>query len=247
LGLIFAKVPLAEGRYSTRSRCELLKGLTESEALQLFAAWEIATAAPEESNCLKRIVAAYEGHPLALRVIAGEMREPPYNQDIRSYWHEFGGEIEEVERMKADPASGSCDDKPRLDRYSPQLKDLVKTRVEKAFQRLQVADPLACLLLCMGAVERRPVERSHWLFFLCDREPEAQKSAFETLLRRFLLESEKTEHRTLYRLHPLIRRVALDRLLARKKEKPQSHRDTEREEMKREKEDKEDKGDKVDF
>lgn len=219
--------PLAQGCYPRRSRCELLKGLMESEAIQLFAAWEIEATVAEELDFLRRIIAAYEGHPLALRVIAGEMREPPYNGDIRSYWHDFGGEIAEVEKMKNASEARSRDDKPRLDRYSPQLKDLVKTRVEKAFQRLKSSDPLASLLLCMGAVERRPVERSHWLFFLCDRDPEAQVRAFETLQRRFLLESEKTEHRTLYRLHPLIRRVALDRLSALEREKPQSHRDAE--------------------
>ncbi|MBE9116538.1 ATP-binding protein [Lusitaniella coriacea LEGE 07157] len=203
---------LAEGRYPARSRAELLKGLTNTEALQLFAQWGIEATPGIELDFLKRIIAAYEGHPLALRVIAGEMREPPYNGDILSYWHEFGNEIEAVEQLQKEPDARSREDKPRLDRYSPRLKDLVKTRIESAFHRLHQSYPLACLLLCMGAVERRPIERAHWLFFIDDYDREEQICAFETLQRRFLLESEKTEHRTLYHLHPLIRRVALDNL-----------------------------------
>lgn len=47
----------------------------------------------KESEYLQRIIQIYEGHPLALRIIAGEIRETPYHSDISAYWHDYGQEI----------------------------------------------------------------------------------------------------------------------------------------------------------
>lgn len=50
-------------------------GLDEQEALELFEIWDVRTSSLVERSYLQRIICAYEGHPLALRVIAG--RNPP--------------------------------------------------------------------------------------------------------------------------------------------------------------------------
>jgi hypothetical protein len=203
---------IAEGRYLERSHIERLKGLEESEAVELFESWDVRIQIEVDLENLKRIIHVYEGHPLALRVIAGEIRELPYNGDIQAYWNEYGYEIEEAERLKDVPEEKSRQDKPRLDRYSIGLTDLVKKRVERTFTRLYESDRLACLMLCQGAVYRRAVERQAWLLMICEYPYEAQVLAFQTLQRRFLLEEECIERKVLYRLHSLIRRVAIDYL-----------------------------------
>ncbi len=203
---------IAEGRYCDRSHMERLKGLEESEALELFENWGVRIQTDVDLENIKRIIHVYEGHPLALRVIAGEIREPPYNGDVQVYWYEYGYEIEEAERLKDNPMGNSREDKPRLDRYSIGLADLVKKRVDRTFTRLYQSDRLACLMLCQGAVYRRAVERQAWLLMVCEYPYEAQILAFQTLQRRFLLEEECCDRKVLYRLHSLIRRVAIDYL-----------------------------------
>ncbi|GAA6623468.1 ATP-binding protein [Scytonema sp. NUACC26] len=203
---------IAEGRYPSRAHIERLKGLEETEALELFETWDVHILEEVDLENLKRIIRVYEGHPLALRVIAGEIRMPPYNGDVRAYWYDYGDEITAVESMKDVTEERSREDKPRLDRYSIGLTDLVKKRIDRTFTRLYKAEPLACLMLCQGAVYRRAVERSAWLLMISEHSHEAQASAFQSLQRRFLLEEEYTERKVLYRLHSLIRRVALDRL-----------------------------------
>ncbi len=202
---------LAEGRFPQKSHTVRLGGLQESEARELFEMWEVGTGEAAEWEHLQRIVRVYEGHPLALKVIAGEIREQ-YAGDVQAYWHECGSEIEAVERLKTAPEEPSREDKPGIDRFSPSLKDLVKSRVEKSFARLQKAHPLACLMLCMGATYRRAVEKPAWLVHLAEYPQEAVDLAFHTLQRRFFLETEKPGRKVLYRSHNLICGVALDNL-----------------------------------
>ncbi|NJN63060.1 MAG: AAA family ATPase, partial [Coleofasciculaceae cyanobacterium RL_1_1] len=133
---------LAEGRYEERIHQELLTGLTSSEAIALFQQWQIEAATLTEADCLQRIITVYEGHPLALQVIAGEMSDAPFCGEILAYWAEHGHEIETIEAIKADPQLDARTDQPRLDRYTVRLKDLVKQRVEKHFNGSMKRIPL---------------------------------------------------------------------------------------------------------
>jgi hypothetical protein len=189
-----------DGRYCDRHSEIILKGLKMDEALELFKQWEIH-ATPEEENYLRRIITVYEGHPLALRVIAGEIRSSPYDGEIKAYWYDFGSEIEEVENFKNSPDHRGESDRPEIDRYSHDLRTLVKSRIEKTFIRLVNSYPLAAELLSMGAVYRQAVERQAWLTMIEEYDTEAQKTAFNTLLSRCLLEAEKNNGKTLYHLH----------------------------------------------
>lgn len=145
-------------------------------------------------------------------MIAGEIQEAPYRGNIQAYWYDYGKEIETVEKLKSSLEEVCQEDKPKLDRYSINLTELVKMRVEKTFSRLFKSAPLACLMLCMGAKYRRAVERQAWLMLIDEYSEEDALIAFQTLQRRFLLEEESNPHKILYRLHNLIRRVALDNL-----------------------------------
>lgn len=211
------KIPvIAEGRHPTRTEILRLTGLEEVEALELFQNYELNQEnyldKRAELSLLKRIIRVYEGHPLALRVIAGEIQGEPYQGDLQAYWHDYGGEIEAVERLNSSPEEYCKEDKPKIDRYSINLTELVKTRVEKTFTRLFKSSPLACLMLCMGAKYRRAVERRAWLMLIDEYSEDESLMAFQILQRRFLLEEEYTPGKVLYRLHSLIRRVALDNL-----------------------------------
>lgn len=203
---------MAEGRYQERSHLEQLKGLNAAEAVELFAIWEVHPKTDIEGEYLQRIIQIYEGHPLALGVIAGEIRETPYYGDIQAYWHDYGQEIVAVEQQKQSSNLRSNVDSVTLTHYSINLTDLVKYRIERTFTRLQVSSPLAYALLCMSATYRCSVERTAWLILIADSSKEAQLTAFQTLQRRFLLETEYTVGRVFYRLHSLIRSIALQHL-----------------------------------
>jgi hypothetical protein len=204
---------IAEGRYLERSHLEYLKGLNPEEALELFGSWEVYPQTDEEREYLQRIVRVYEGHPLALRVIAGEIRESPYNRDIQAYWHDYGEEIVTIEQQQIASDLRSSADSVTLANYSINLTDLVKCRIERTFIRLRVSSPLAYILLCMGATYRCSVERTAWLLLIADSPKEAQIIAFQTLQRRFLLETDSKVGRVFYRLHSLIRSIALQHLV----------------------------------
>ncbi|NER00740.1 MAG: ATP-binding protein, partial [Cyanothece sp. SIO2G6] len=137
-----------------------------------------------------------------------------YDGKIPAYWHDYGAEIERVEHLRQAQAEQGPQDAIALDRYSHHLVDWVKCRIDRVFQRLYAVDQLAYLMVCQGAVYRRAVERSAWLLMLADQELDelATNQTFQALQRRYLLEHETTQHRVLYRLHNLIRRVALDHL-----------------------------------
>ena len=119
-------------------------------------------------------------------------------------------EVLEQELRAAEGRVGTVDH--NLAGYSIHLIDLVEQRVIRAFERLKSSHPLAHLLLCMGSVFRRSVERDGWLFLIGDEEKANQVFAFQALQRRFLVEEEMNGDRVLYRLHSLIRSVASQQL-----------------------------------
>jgi adenylate kinase family enzyme len=205
------KLPtILEGRHSMRVAEHLLVGLEFEEVSQLFAAWNISLA-PDHKEVLQQYSELYEGHPLALKVIAGEVRCSPYDGNLFAYWQDYGAELEQFRQWMVDEQS---QDVPRLDSYSCDLTDLVRSRLAHTLDRLEQQDPLAHHLLCMGAIYRPAVNRESWLALMM---PDVQRSqlidAFQTLQRRFLLEPEhSTPQQVLYRLHNLVRCTALDRL-----------------------------------
>ncbi|MGB3202397.1 MAG: ATP-binding protein, partial [Nodosilinea sp.] len=202
-------------RYETVWHGVNLKGLKPAERAQLFAALGL----DEEQNAnsqdwLRRIGAAYEGHPLALKVIAGEILAPPFNGNLSAYWSTYGHEIEQLEQVRLAVDLEGEDDPLRLDCYTRQLRQIVRQRIEDSFQRLQQEVPLAYQLLCLGSVYRRPVVEAFWLNLLAPFQPhgELPQLMLEALLDRYLVE-EIVEHNQLHlRQHNVIRSIALSHL-----------------------------------
>ncbi|MFS8119115.1 MAG: ATP-binding protein, partial [Microcoleus sp.] len=118
-------------RYKNFWYCQELRGLTASEQLDLFdkTGLEVEIDSPNKPY-LERIGAAYEGHPLALRVIAGEIGSQPFYGNVAGYWNKYGHEIEEVEKAieeaKTKGITASADDDLRLDRYTRELRKNVR-------------------------------------------------------------------------------------------------------------------------
>ncbi|MDJ0555057.1 MAG: NB-ARC domain-containing protein [Microcoleaceae cyanobacterium MO_207.B10] len=209
------------GRYQNFWESQPLTGLSKSEQLQLFG----KTGLEVEENYpnlryLQRIGNAYEGHPLALRVIAGEIGSKPFNGNVVGFWKRYGKEIEEVEKAieeaQTQGITAGADDKFRLDRYTRLLRKKVKKRLDKTFSRLQNDALNAYRLICVGAIYRCEVPESFWFSHLeewsCSKEE--QEVALLTLRDRFLVEEVGVDENgdILLRQHNLIRSISLENL-----------------------------------
>ncbi|NEQ29568.1 MAG: helix-turn-helix domain-containing protein [Leptolyngbya sp. SIO4C5] len=205
-------------RYRNNWKPQLLTGLSPSEQLALFerTGLEVSSEAPEHST-LVRIGKAYEGHPLALRIISGEIGSRPFFGDVLAYWNRYGHEIEAVETAIAEAEAGQAvgaDDKWRLDRFTRELRRNVRARLEQTFQRLRQDAKFAYVLLCEASVYRCAVPDDWWLSHLeyWDCDPETRERALEALKDRFLVEEAATPSDYTLRQHTLIRSVSLEHL-----------------------------------
>lgn len=197
---------------------QLLSGLDVSERLDLFAKTGLdVSQAAISRQYLERIGAAYEGHPLALRIVAGEIKNKPFDSNVLAYWNKYGNEIVEVENALAEAQEEkiSGEDNWKLDRFTRALRRNVRSRLEKAFIRLKEEAKYAYILLCEASVYRCPVSEEFWLSHLeyWDRNEDEQIVALDTLRERYLVE-ELTDNtnQCLLRQHNLVRSVSLDHL-----------------------------------
>jgi hypothetical protein len=204
-------------RYQNFWFCQPLTGLSGAEQYELFKKIGLdITPQSLSRSYLNRIGRAYEGHPLALRVIIGEIGSQPFYGNVVAYWNKYGDEIEEVEQAIAAAEDGNItgQDEWKLDRFTRSLRRNVRSRLEKTFARLQADARTAYLLLCETSVYRCPVPETFWLTHLeywdCDKETQA--TALEILKERYLVEEVVNEQQPLIKQHNLIRSVALDHL-----------------------------------
>ncbi|NJN21391.1 MAG: hypothetical protein HC812_09650 [Leptolyngbya sp. RL_3_1] len=201
-----AQIQMAGLRYRQAFYTERLSGLSVPLQAQLFARYGFESGDALAWQYLTRIGAAYEGHPLALQVIIGEILDC-YDGDVRRYWQRYGHEIKAAEAQQPSGPEPAL----RLDRYSRTLRRTVRKRIEDAFIRLRQDLPEAYLLLCLAATYREPVTEPFLLSTLRRRDCPEQRCqvALDTLLDRNLLEIGPQQR---LRQHNLIRSVALDHL-----------------------------------
>jgi nucleoside phosphorylase len=206
----------------TRSRnfwhCQALSGLEPSEQIALFEKTQLDSSPTSKGRpYLERIGSAYEGHPLALRVIAGEIKNKPFEGNVVTYWNKYGKEVEEVEKAIAEAQVGKStgiEDKWQLDRFTKTLRRNVRSRLNKDFARLRNDAQWAYVLLCETSVYTSPVPESFWLSHLEDwgRNREEQETALNTLRNRYFIEELYEDNQILLRQHNLIRSVSLEHL-----------------------------------
>ena len=214
-----AQIPTIGTRYQNFWYCQPLTGLEEPEQLALFdkTGLEVEAESPGMPY-LVRIGAAYEGHPLALRVIAGEIGNKPFSGNVVAYWNKYGQEVEEVEKAieeaKTKGITASADDQWQLHQYTRELRRHVRGRLETTFGRLKADVLNAYRLLCEASVYRCPVPEEFWLSHLedWDCDERTQERALEALQDRYLVEEVVEKEQFLLRQHNLIRSVALEHL-----------------------------------
>ena len=175
-----------------------LKGLTQEESLGLFESWKVNIENNQIKNFLIRIINIYDGHPLALRLIAGDIINEPYDGDFEAFWEDNKLYFEAIESQNINGENFEGKD----------IIDRVGSRVEETLKRLSVSHIFAYLMLCMGGELECFVEKNAWLLLLCNLPKEEQNLAFETLNKRFLLERKNFQNKVFYRLHSLIKNVA---------------------------------------
>lgn len=195
-----------------------LTGLSETEQRSLFEkmGFEMGDQSRDRPYLL-RIGKAYEGHPLALRIIGGEIGSHPFFGNVVAYWHRYGSEIEAVEQAIAEAAAGAvtgAEDKWALDRFTRALRLNVRHRLEQTFQRLRRDAENAYLLLCEASVYRCPVPEDWWLSHLDYLELTTvnQTVIMDALRDRYLVDEVLENDQYLLKQHNLIRSIALEHL-----------------------------------
>lgn len=203
-------------RYENLWYCQLLKGLEIPEQVALFQKAELDGDLELPHSPLRVIGEVYDGHPLALRTIAGEIKES-YGGKVSAYWKENSHYIEEVKEAIDEARNQGIvkgdEDRWELASYTKVLRRKVKERIERTFKRLKNDVYDAYLLLCMASIYRCEVQEKWWLINLEDEGygEERQKAAMETLHERYLVEDGgiDDEDNRLVGQHNLIRTVAI--------------------------------------
>ncbi|WP_013334748.1 NB-ARC domain-containing protein [Gloeothece verrucosa] len=217
---------LVEQRYNQYWHCHLLTGLDENEQENL---WEIIgfniDDNLEEKALLMRLGKAYQGHPLVLRVISGEIWES-FGGNVKAYWEDVKSKIETVETALAEAENEAqkqmgSEDNWKLHKLTRKVRlEVNKQRLTSVFNRLEAQSTDAYYLICAASVYRVPVQVQGWLMQLavlikrienqfCNEE--RQEMALEELCYRFLVEeSVNPNNQRVLGLHHLIRSVALE-------------------------------------
>jgi hypothetical protein len=203
-------------RYKNLWYCQLLKGLEVPEQVALFQKAELDGDLEFPHSPLRVIGEVYDGHPLALRTIAGEIKGS-YGGKVRAYWKENSRYIEEVKEAIDEARNQGIvkgdEDRWQLASYTKVLRRKVKERIEKTFERLKNDVYDAYLLLCTASIYRCEVKEKWWLINLEDEgySDERQKAAIQTLRERYLVEDGGVddEDNRLVGQHNLIRSVAI--------------------------------------
>ncbi len=136
---------------------------------------------------LQQISKVYEGHPLVIKVIAGEILDA-YQGDVSAYYQRYEEEFTVIER--SDTHEG--------------LENKVRARVKVALARLKKEAPTAYSLLLRSSVFRLAVVADFWLGMLPGVKEREKKRGRNVLESRCLV----IEEGNLLRQHNLIRSTA---------------------------------------
>lgn len=206
-------------RYQNFWHQKILTGLIELEQRELFIRLGFPEEIESRDSRLMLIGSIYDGHPLALRVIGGEIKSV-WRSNIQAYWLENGRAIEEVQTALQAARAGDYEgrsDRWELASYTIQLRRSVKNRIDLTFNRLKEQVPIAYELICMASIYRCEVPERFWLSHLEfeDYDREQQLLAITALRDRYLVEDcgfNQIDER-LVSQHNLIRSIAIDRRL----------------------------------
>jgi tRNA uridine 5-carbamoylmethylation protein Kti12 len=209
---------------------EILYGLSEFEQIELFEVTGLNMGEDSlDRPLLLRIGKVYQGHPLVLRVIIGEILNSPFNGNAQAYWNDdrekTSQSIEDVEKALIEAEQGKNfgrTDDWKIHKLTREVRTQVnKQRLQVTFERLKKDVKDAYILICAASVYRTPEKESYWMRHLsywinhleknqCDLV--RQKKAVEELENRFLVKQEilNSNGRRVLGQHNLIRSVAIE-------------------------------------
>jgi hypothetical protein len=221
---------LLDSHYRNFWHQEILYGLSEFEQIELFEVTGLDMGEDSlDRSLLLRIGKVYQGHPLVLRVIIGEILNSPFNGNAQVYWNDdrekTSQSIEDVEKALIEAEQGKnfgrIDDW-KIHKLTREVRTQVnKQRLQVTFERLKKDVKDAYILICAASVYRTPEKESYWMRHLsywinhlekneCD--PVRKRKAVEELENRFLVKSGilNSNGRRILGQHNLIRSVAIE-------------------------------------
>ncbi|MGB0561784.1 MAG: ATP-binding protein [Spirulinaceae cyanobacterium] len=184
-----------------------LSGLEFAAIATLYDHWGIHLEDDTQRDCLATIHQTYEGHPFALKLVAGEIRSFPYFGNIRAYWQDYGYEYEITPAAEPDTVFGESLAQPR----TQSLASWLRTLGDRTLQRLTTHAPLAADLLQLGATNVRPAPAYGWYFLMGEFAPRQQATTLKVLQDRLLVEAVTTPQGVQYAVHPVLRRILTER------------------------------------
>jgi tetratricopeptide (TPR) repeat protein len=198
-------VDLVEGcdRLSNRWHDYPLRGIEEIHWLDLFRNYGVKIQNSTEENYLCQIARYFDGHPLILKMIAGDIRKSVFGGSVTKYWQNY---------------------------YSQQTRPKLHQSQEQRArhwvnQTLQTLPPLALQMLQHCSVFRRPVPESFYLQILDTptsppsltppSSPTNLTPTLNILKSRYLVEEKDIQNgEIVLQMHNLIRDAAYSQLTA---------------------------------
>jgi AAA domain len=223
-------------RYHLLWQHHLLSGWIESEQIDFYNSYKnqltLGQLNNQSDHPLLVIGRVYDGHPLVLKVVCGEIIGS-YGGDIDHYWqcnHSYVTTVEqELLIAQQRGASQFPEDDWRLHNYTQVLADAIQGYLAKSLDRLRQDSDLAYHLLCLASLYRIAVPDHFWLQELAIRGLETElfhRQALILLQNRYLIniQSVRVERpsgqgppavqaETHVSMHNLIRSLAIPRRL----------------------------------
>mgnify|MGYP000293313587 CR=1 FL=1 len=175
-----------------------LRGLEAAHWLDLFRNYSVTPTTDTERDHLCHIAHYFDGHPLILKMIAGDIRSRLFGGSIGKYWDDYYCHQQATQRQPQTAA--------------PRQSQEQRSR-QWVSQTIQQLPDLPRQMLQRSAVFRRPVAESFYLQILESGTDSERTAALTTLTSRNLVEEKDIQAgQLLIQQHNLIRDSAYAQL-----------------------------------
>jgi hypothetical protein len=206
-------------KYSEQNKhiIEPVKGLKEPEIIALFQNIFMQKNIDLNLNgemlaYLEYIGNLYEGHPLALKIIAGEITEK-FTGDIESYWQKNKSRLTKVKTMIDQAKDADPKDYYKISLVTQLKEKIIKEEISNTIERLKEDFGIAYYLLIYNSTFSNFEPQAVWSFCLEIEEIEFL-IGMTSLSNRYLLEYKNKLPNDLpwVKQHNLVRDIALSYL-----------------------------------
>ncbi|MDX2217100.1 MAG: tetratricopeptide repeat protein [Oculatellaceae cyanobacterium bins.114] len=172
----------------------VLRGLDKSQRIDLFRHYSVTPQTDADRDHLCAISDYFDGHPLILKMIAGDIQKRPFNGNVDKYWRDYYQHRQTQTNLKLHQSQ------------EERARQWVR-------QTLEQLPDLPRQLLQRGAVFRRAVPESFYPNLLPDI-PDAESNAALTVLKSCNLveDTDLIDGELWIQQHNLIREIAFAQL-----------------------------------